>query len=254
MKISVITVAYNSAATIADTLRSVASQTHPDIEHWVVDGKSTDDTLQVVQAHQHPALRVSSEPDKGIYDAMNKGLAWASGDVVGFLNADDLYADPDVLNRVADVFKDPSVDACFGDLVYVTGDNSKVVRYWKSRPFTPGSFARGWCPAHPTFYVRRAVIDKLGPFDLSYRLAADTEFMMRYLERGHVRSIYVPHVQVRMRVGGATNQSWANIVRQNREIFQALAKHDVPFSTVSFWAHKLASRLWQRMAGYMTKT
>lgn len=253
VKISVITVSYNSAATIADTLRSIASQTHPDVEHWVVDGNSKDDTLAVVEAYRHPSLRMSSESDKGIYDAMNKGMAWATGDIVGFLNADDLYADTQVLTRVAAAFEDPEVDACFGDLIYVTEDNRKVVRYWKSRPFSPGSFARGWCPAHPTFYVRRSVIERLGLFDLSYRLAADTEFMMRYLERGHVRSTYIPHVQVRMRVGGATNQSWSNIAQQNREIFHALRKHGVPHRTLSFWAHKLASRLWQRLTGSMAK-
>ena len=118
VKISVITVSYNSAATIADTLRSIASQTHPDVEHWVVDGNSKDDTLAVVEAYRHPSLRVSSESDKGIYDAMNKGMAWATGDIVGFLNADDLYADTQVLTRVAAAFEDPEVDACFGDLIY----------------------------------------------------------------------------------------------------------------------------------------
>lgn len=252
VKISVITVSYNSAATIADTVRSVASQTHPDIEHLVIDGRSTDDTVQVVEVHRHPNLVLTSEPDKGIYDAMNKGLNRATGDVIGFLNADDFYADADVLARVAKAFEDdPSVEACFGDLVYVSEDNRKVVRYWKSRPYEKGSFARGWCPAHPTFYIRRSALERLGLFDLTYRLAADTEFMMRYLERGGVRSAYIPHVQVRMRVGGATNQSWRNIVRQNREIFHALQKNGVPHFATSFWAHKLASRLWQRLAGLL---
>lgn len=253
MKISVITVAYNSAATIADTMDSVAMQSYTDMEHLVVDGASKDDTVRIAKARATPRTLIRSEPDKGIYDAMNKGMAWATGDVVGFLNADDLYSDDQVLSRVAAAFEDPAVDACFGDLVYVTADNRKVVRYWKSKPFSGGSFARGWCPAHPTFYVRRSVIERLGPFDLSYRLAADTEFMMRYLERGHVRSVYLPHVQVRMRVGGATNQSWSNIAQQNREIFHALRKHGVPHQPLSFWIHKLASRLWQRLTGSIAK-
>lgn len=253
MKISVITVAYNSATTIADTMDSVAMQTYPEVEHLVVDGSSKDDTVKIARAHSTPRTLIRSEPDQGIYDAMNKGMAWASGDIVGFLNADDLYADPQVLSRVATAFRDTELDACFGDLVYVTEDNQKVVRYWKSKPFTEGSFALGWCPAHPTFYVRRSVIERLGPFDLSYRLAADTEFMMRYLERGHVLSVYLPHVQVRMRIGGATNQSWGNIARQNREIFHALRKHSVPHKAVSFWIHKLASRLWQRLTVSIVK-
>ncbi len=250
VKISVITVSYNSAATIADTLRSVASQTYPDIEHLVIDGLSTDDTVQVVEAHRHPYLVVSSEPDDGIYDAMNKGLSRATGEVIGFLNADDFYADADVLARVAMALGDDSgVEACFGDLVYVSEDNLKVVRHWKSRPYEKGSFARGWCPAHPTFYIRRAALERLGPFDPSYRLAADAELMMRYLERGQVRSAYIPQVQVRMRLGGATNQSWRNIIRQNREILQALEKNNIPYSLGSFIAHKLANRIRQRLAG-----
>lgn len=248
MKISVITVAYNSASTIADTVLSVIRQTHTDLEHLVVDGQSTDATVEVVQAHRHPRLLLSSEPDQGIYDAMNKGLRRATGELIGFLNADDFYADDEVLARVARAFADPDVEACYGDLVYVTENNKRVVRYWKSRAYAPGGFARGWCPAHPTFYIRRSALERLGLFDLTYRLAADTEFMMRYLEKG-VRSVYIPHIQVRMRVGGATNQSWSNIIRQNREIFHALRKNGIRCSVVLFWAHKVVSRLWQRTAG-----
>ncbi len=251
MKISVITVSYNSAATIADTARSVAFQSHADIEHLVIDGLSTDDTVKVVEANRHPNLVLSSEQDMGIYDAMNKGLDRATGEIIGFLNADDFYADAEVLTRVAQAFEcDPSIEACFGDLVYVSEDNRRVVRYWKSRPYEKGSFAHGWCPAHPTFYIRRTALNRLGRFDLNYRLAADAEFMMRYLELGSVKSTYIPHIQVRMRVGGATNQSWRNIVGQNREIFQALKKNCIPYSLPSFVLHKLASRVWQRLAGF----
>ncbi len=251
MKISVITVSYNSAATIADTVRSVACQSHTDIEHLVIDGLSTDDTVKVVEANRHPNLVLSSEQDMGIYDAMNKGLDRSTGEIIGFVNADDFYADAEVLARVAQTFEsDPSIEACFGDLVYVSEDNRRVVRYWKSRPYEKGSFAHGWCPAHPTFYIRRTALNRLGRFDLNYRLAADAEFMMRYLELGSVKSSYIPHIQVRMRVGGATNQSWRNIVRQNREIFQAFKKNCIPYSLPSFVLHKLASRIWQRLAGF----
>ena len=250
VKITVITVSFNSASTIADTVRSVASQSHPDIEHLVIDGLSTDDTVRVVEANRHSSLVLSSEPDKGIYDAMNKGLSRAKGEAIGFLNADDFYTDSKVLSRVAKTFEDdPRVEACFGDLVYVSKDNRKVMRYWKSRPYENGSFARGWSPAHPTFYIRRSALERLGRFDLTYSLAADTEFMMRYLERGGVRSAYIPHVQVRMRVGGATNQSWRNIVWQNREILQALGKNNIPYSFGSYVFHKLSSRIMQRLAG-----
>ena len=251
MKISVITVSYNSAATIVDTVRSVACQSHTDIEHLVIDGLSTDDTVKVVESNRHPNLVLSSEPDMGIYDAMNKGLARATGDIIGFLNADDFFADTEVLMRVAQAFEsDSRIEACFGDLVYVSQDNLKVVRYWKSRPYEKGSFAHGWCPAHPTFYIRRTALNRLGQFDLNYRLAADAEFMMRYLELGAIKSKHIPHIQVRMRLGGATNQSWRNIVRQNREILQAFKKNCIPYSLPAFVFHKLASRVWQRLAGF----
>ena len=215
----------------------------------MVDGASTDETLALVSNHHNSNIRLVSEPDKGIYDAMNKGFALATGEVVGFLNSDDFYADSAVIAKIANAFQDPAVDACYADLVYVTQDNSRVVRYWKSKPFTKGDFAKGWCPAHPTFYVRKSVIERLGFFDLSYKLAADMEFMMRYLECGQVRAAYIPHVLVRMRLGGATNQSGKNIVYQNKEIFSALRKNGVPFSRMLFVANKVVSRLWQFVAG-----
>jgi glycosyltransferase involved in cell wall biosynthesis len=249
MKISIITVSYNCAATIADTICSVASQSHTDIEHLVIDGLSTDDTIKVIEANRHPNILVSSEPDMGIYDAMNKGLTRATGEIIGFLNADDFFADAEVLARVVQAFEsDSGIEACFGDLVYVSEDNRNVVRYWKSRPYKKGSFAQGWCPAHPTFYIRRSALNRLGQFDLNYSLAADAEFMMRYLEFGGIQSAYIPHIQVRMRLGGATNQSWGNIVRQNFEILQAFKKNHIPYSLPSFLLHKLISRVWQRLA------
>lgn len=255
MKITVITVSFNTATTIADTLRSVASQTHPNIEHLIFDGQSTDGTVQVVKSHWYPNLVLVSEPDKGIYDAMNKGLSNATGEVIGFLNADDFFADTDVVARVAKIFEDdPSVEACFGDLLYVSEDNKSVVRYWKSKPFFTGSFARGWSPAHPTFYIRRSALLRLGGFDISYQLASDTEMMMRYLEKGTVRSAYIPQVQVRMRVGGVSNRSLRNILRQNQEIFRALKKNDVPYSMISFMLYKLANRFWQRFAALRFKS
>jgi glycosyltransferase involved in cell wall biosynthesis len=250
MKISVITVCYNSGGTLECALHSVEEQDWPSVEHIVVDGASTDETIEILQRYRSRLATVVSEPDHGIYDAMNKGLNLASGEVIGFLNADDLLADKQSLSRVAAAFADPAVEACFGDLVYVTEDNRSVVRYWKSRPFVPGSFARGWSPAHPTFYIRRSALNRLGCFDLSYQLAADAEFMMRYLERGGICSAYIPQVQVRMRVGGATNQSWHNIVWQNREILQALKRNAIPYSIGSFVLHKLTSRVWQRWAGF----
>jgi glycosyltransferase involved in cell wall biosynthesis len=251
LKISVITVSYNSSKTISDSLRSVVNQTYKNIEHLVIDGNSTDDTFNIVEAHRHQNLVFNSEPDRGIYDAMNKGLAQASGEIIGFLNSDDFYADSEALTRIAKSFEEnPSVEACFGDLVYVSEDNGKVLRFWKSRLFDRGLFARGWSPAHPTFYIRRSALERFGLFDISYRLAADAEFMIRYLERGGVESVYIPHVLVRMRVGGATNRSWRNIVLQNQEIFRALKSNGIPYSPFSFVFYKLFSRFKQRFNGY----
>lgn len=253
MKISVITVCYNSAKTIADTLDAVAMQTHTDIEHLVIDGASKDGTVEIVRSHANPKIRLISELDKGIYDAMNKGFTQATGEVVGFLNSDDFYAGTGVLAKVSNAFQDPAVDICYGDLVYVTQDNSRVVRYWRSKPFTKGDFSKGWCPAHPTFYVRKSVIERLGLFDQSYKMGADVEFMMRYLERGHVRAVYIPDVLVRMRLGGASNQSWKNILQQNKDIFVALRKNDVPFSRIWFTVNKVVSRLNQFVVGHLRR-
>lgn len=253
MKISVITVSYNSALTIKDTLQSVSLQRYEDFEHLIIDGGSKDGTLEIIRSWKDYPVRLISESDEGIYDAMNKGLVLATGEIVGFLNSDDVYADSSVMTKIANTFQDESVDACFGDLVYVSRDSSHIVRYWRSKPFIGGSFAKGWCPAHPTFYVRKLVIERLGLFDKSFKLAADMEFMMRYLERGKIRSVYIPGVLVKMRVGGVTNQSWKNIVQQNKEIFIALQKNGAPFSKPLFLLRKLKSRLDQFIVGRLNR-
>ncbi len=246
--ISLITVCYNSEATIAATLDSVASQSYRNIEHIVVDGGSIDGTLQILKSWSRSDLRIVSEPDDGVYDAMNKGIAMASGEIIGFLNADDMFADSSVVAQVATVMEDRSVDACFADLVYVDKDDvAKVVRYWKSREFATGAFAAGWCPAHPTFYVRKAVYDRLGSFDTSFRLAADAELMMRFLEKERIASVYVPRVWVRMRLGGKTNRNIQNIIAQNHEILTALDKHKLAVSRIGFAVHKIQARLTQRL-------
>lgn len=245
LKITVITVCYNSATTIRDTLLAVSQQRYKNFEHLIIDGASTDKTLDIIRQWTGHPLMLTTEPDKGIYDAMNKGLARASGDVIGFLNADDFYADSSVLEKIARAFQDEQAEACFGDLVYVSKDNRRVVRYWKSRVFVKGDFANGWCPAHPTFYIRKSALERYGIFDRSFQLASDVEFMMRYLEQGGVRAVYIPDVLVRMRVGGATNQSWRNVLQQNKEVLRALKKNVVPFTTLGFAIRKLQNRLWQ---------
>ena len=229
MKISVVTPTYNSAATIADTLRSIAAQTHPDIEHLVIDGGSGDATLEIVQSHGGPDRKVVCEPDRGIYDAMNKGLAMATGDIVGFLNSDDMYADSQTLERVAQAMRDPQVDLVYGDIVFVAErDTSRVVRLWTSRPYVAGLCSRGWMPPHPSLYVRRAVYAKHGGYDLAFPAAADFEMALRLLDIERLRSAYVPSVQVRMRMGGQSTRSLRNIAAGSREVSRACRKHGLP--------------------------
>ena len=229
MKISIVTASYNSAATIADTLRSVAAQTHRNTEHIVVDGGSKDDTEEIVRAHGGTDLKWVSERDCGIYDAMNKGLAIATGEVVGFLNSDDMYADPQVLERVAGAFRNPRVDVVYGDIVFVSQqDTTRVVRLWTSRPYTPGLCATGWMPPHPSLYVRRSVYEKHGGYDLAFPAAADFEMALRLLDKAQLTSTYIAHVQVRMRMGGQSTRSIRNIISGSREVSRACLKHGLP--------------------------
>ena len=217
VKISIITATYNSELTVRDTMISVGRQTHPGIEHLVIDGASTDSTLDIVSKFPHVST-VVSEPDKGIYDAMNKGVRLATGDVVGILNSDDIYAHNRVLEKVARLFRNPEVQAVYADLQYVREDNlNKVVRHWKSGEYSSQNFYYGWMPPHPTFFVRREIYEECGLFDTSFKSAADYELMLRFLVRYNVPATYLPEVIVKMRNGGMSNASFKNRWRANRE-------------------------------------
>lgn len=227
-------------------MRSVRDQTLDSIEHIIIDGCSNDGTLKVVESEGNHVAMIVSERDKGIYDAMNKGIALATGDIIGFINADDFYASLDVLATVASAFESSGADCCYGDLCYVQQDDvSKTVRYWRSTPFSSGMFGRGWCPPHPTFFVRREVYARLGGFDLSFKIAADFELMARYLEAELISSHYIPKVLVKMRLGGTTNRSLSNIFKQNIEIRRALSKIGRQSSLISFVFNKLLIRACQ---------
>lgn len=217
LKVSIITVSFNSAQTIGDTLKSVAAQSYPNIEHIIVDGGSTDQTMKIVADFPHVAKSIS-EADEGIYFAMNKGLAMASGDVIGILNADDLYADNEVIARVAAVFKNPAVDASYADLVFVDRrDVSIVFRTWKSGPFKRSSMYNGWMPPHPTFFVRRSVYEKYGHFNTILRSAADYELMLRFLLKHEIYLSYIPQIIIKMRQGGKSTASINNRIKANME-------------------------------------
>jgi glycosyltransferase involved in cell wall biosynthesis len=208
MKISIITATWNSYATIENAILSVASQGYRNLEHIIVDGNSSDATLSIVLRYSNLINKLISEPDHGIYDAMNKGIALSTGDVIGILNSDDFYANPHVLNKIARVFDDKSIDTCYGDLIYVDPANVKrVIRYWRASTHHPRSFYRGWMPPHPTFFVRRSVYEKYGRFNVALGTAADYELTLRLLLKHGVSTIYIPEVLVHMRSGGASNAS-----------------------------------------------
>ena len=227
MKISIITSVFNNVTTIRDAVESVLSQTYDDIEYIVIDGASTDGTTEVIKDYGDRVHKFVSEPDKGIYDGLNKGIAHATGDVIGFLHSDDLYADPNVVTRVAQVFQEENAEAVYGDLIYTSKtDTTKVLRYWKSRDFEHRLLARGWMPAHPTFFVKRSLYEQYGNFDITYRIAADYDFMLRVLSRG-IKAVYLPLVMYKMRMGGESNKSVKNIVRKMKEDHRALRSNNV---------------------------
>lgn len=231
MKISIITITYNSARTLADTIESVLSQDYQNIEYIIIDGLSKDNTLSIIQSYasKYPdTIKWISEKDNGIYDAMNKGIRMAAGDVIGILNSDDIFTDNQVLSDIAAAF-DENVDAVFGNLHFVKADNPySVVRIWQGSPYR--SFSSGWHPAHPTFYVRKEIYEQYGVFDTSFDVSADFELMLRLIEKYRIRTKYINRYMVRMRVGGESTGSIKNIIKGNRNTIRAFKKNGIPVS------------------------
>ncbi len=227
MKISIITVTYNSARTLAATLQSVATQDYGNIEHIIIDGGSKDDTLDIVARHGRHVARRLSEADKGIYDAMNKGMALATGDFVGFLNSDDVLASDRSVSKLAQAAAD--ADVVYGDLEYVSENDLRcVVRRWQSGAYDQKRLAFGWMPPHPTFYIRCSLMQEVGKFDVSMRIAADYEYILRCLtSRPSLRVGYVDDVLVRMRLGGVSNRSFKTMMQKSREDLRAIRRHRV---------------------------
>jgi glycosyltransferase len=227
-KISIVTAVYNREMVIAQAVASVQSQSYPNIEHVVIDGASTDNTLSILKDSLDHRSRLLSEPDKGIYDALNKGFSMASGEIIGVMHSDDFFADDKVLSDVAAVFADPEVDVVYGDLDYVSKDDTSVIiRRWRSGDYNPHRLAWGWMPPHPTLFIRRRLVDKWGAFDTSYRIAADYDQILRYFAVGRAKAIYLPRVLVKMRVGGESNRSLAKIWLKSREDWRALRNNRV---------------------------
>lgn len=239
MKISIITATYNSAATVRDTLNCIASQQYENIEHIVVDGLSKDNTLAIVKEFPHVAQMIS-EKDNGIYDAMNKGVQLATGDVIGILNSDDFYTGPVILSKVAQAFEDPAIEAVYGDLQYVNASNVQLVtRTWKSGRYQKRSLYFGWMPPHPTFFVRRHIYEKCGKFNTTLRSAADYELMLRVLLKHEARVHYIPEVLVKMRAGGMSNASFKNRIRANKEDVMAWKLNDLKPYFFTTWLKPL---------------
>lgn len=249
MKISIITVAFNAVRTIADTLESVAGQTHTEVEHIVIDGASTDGTLEMIKRHGTHVTHLVSEPDRGIYDAMNKGLALASGEIIGFLNADDVYADNGVLDRVSTIMERERLDALFGDAEFVSSARlDQPLRRYRSDRFQPDRIAWGWMPAHPALFLRRGVYERFGEFRTDYRIAGDFELVARVFHGGTLKYRHLPEVLVRMRTGGISTGGWRNTLLLNREVLRACRENGIPTNML-----KILSKYPAKLLEYIRK-
>jgi len=228
MKLSIISVVYNNDQYIEDCIESVASQSYRNREHIVVDGGSTDGTLEVIEKHRDKITKWISEPDDGLYSAMNKGISMATGDVIGFLHSDDYYADQDVMEKVAGVFINKDVESLYGDLVYISKSGKRILRYWKSGNYRKGMVKWGWMPPHPTFFVKRELYKRHGGFNTNLRVAADYELILRFLGKHSISTHYLPEVLIKMRIGGNSNKSVKNLLRKSKEDFQAMKDNGLP--------------------------
>lgn len=218
MKVSIITITYNSASTLRDTIESVVNQTYSDIEYIIVDGQSTDDTLSIINDYKGKIDKVVSEKDHGLYDALNKGIKLATGDIVGIIHSDDFFTDKYVIEKIVKTIVSNNADAAYGDLYYVDkNDTDRIHRKWKSGIYKHGMFINGWMPPHPTFFVKRSCYEKFGAFNLNFVSAADYELMLRFIHKHKIKLAYLPEFIIKMRVGGKSNVSLKNRIRANKE-------------------------------------
>ena len=248
LKVSIVTVVYNAVDTVADALQAVANQSYSNVEHIVIDGASTDGTQTIIEQFPHITQYIS-ESDQGIYDAMNKGLELATGDVIGLLNADDLYQHKHVIRDAVAVLEKQAVDACYADLVYVDSqDTDQVVRYWTSQEHQKGLCFSGWMPAHPTLFLRNTVYQQAGLFNTRLRYQSDLEFCARIFEQLGISSAYVPEIWVRMRMGGVTNGSWKTMWLGNWESYRALQEMGLTTGPLRYFMGKFIPRITQYFA------
>ena len=234
-RISVITISFNSENTISKTFQSVKNQSFNNYEYLLIDGGSKDGTLNIAKEQDHIS-KIVSEPDKGIYDAINKGIKNSSAEIIGFINSDDTFYDENSLQYIIDAF-DEDKDCVFGDLIY-TDKNENIKRVWKGSAFKKGAFKKGWMPAHPTFYCRRSVYEKLGLYDDSFKIAGDFELMLRFLEKHNIRSKYIPKTLVNMKVGGASNNGLKSKLDIVKEEFRAFNQNEISVNKLAYIFHK----------------
>lgn len=229
MKVSIITATYNSSSSIQRTIDSVAEQDFKEIEHIIIDGGSTDDTLDIIKKNNGRISVLISERDNGIYDALNKGIKNATGDVVGFLHSDDVFTNKHVISRIANCFNIKKTDVVYGNLVYQSKDedNKKTIRYWKSNVFSPGCLKWGWMPPHPTVYCKREVYEKWGLYDDQFKISSDYEFILRIFKQPTISKAFLPTIIVNMNVGGISNNSIKNIICKSREDYKAIKMNEI---------------------------
>mgnify|MGYP006106148587 CR=1 FL=1 len=228
MKISIITVCYNSEKTIYDAINSINMQTYPNIEHVFIDGLSTDETLDVIKINSKRDNIIISEPDKGIYDALNKGILNATGDIIGFLHSDDVLNESNTIEDIVNTFNIESVDGVYGDLLYVDKQNiNKIIRNWKSCIFEKKLLNKGWMPPHPTLFLKKNIYHKYGLFDLNYSISSDYEFILRIFKTKSLKFTYIPNVISKMRIGGASNRNIKNIINKTIEDYRALKSNNI---------------------------
>ena len=229
MKISIITAVFNNKDFIGDSIRSVITQDYKDVEYILVDGASTDGTMDVVNKYKSDISKIISEKDAGIFDALNKGIKTATGDCIGFLHSDDVYADNGVISQVANVLSGSGVDSVYGDLVYVSRQNPlKVIRYWHSGDFKYNSLRWGWMPPHPALFIKKEIYDRFGYFDTSMKVSADYELILRFMLKHRISTAYLPRVLISMRLGGNSNKSITNIYRKISEDCMAAKRYGIP--------------------------
>jgi Glycosyltransferases involved in cell wall biogenesis len=232
MKISIITATYNSAKTIKTNIDSINEQSFKNIEHIIIDGASVDDTLEIIRAKSRKNLIIRSEPDKGIYDALNKGISLASGDIIGFLHSDDCFYSPKTLEDIANKFIDNisfPADVVYGDLVFTDKNNpNKLVRYWKSNPFKPGLLEKGWMPPHPTLFMKREVYEKHGLFNIGLKCAADYDYILRVFNDESLHFKYLPETITKMKMGGVSTTGFWRIINKKKEDYLVLKDNNIP--------------------------